>query len=59
MSAIEQWAEWGKAPTQMTASHLTNGLVDRTRPLCPYPEVAHYQGTGSTDNAAHFACRER
>jgi feruloyl esterase len=59
MSAIEQWAERGKAPTQMTASHLTNGLVDRTRPLCPYPEIAQYQGTGSTDNAAHFVCRKR
>ena len=28
----------------------------RTRPLCPWPKVAHYKGSGSTDEAANFAC---
>jgi len=28
----------------------------RTRPLCPYPEVAKYKGSGSVDEAANFAC---
>jgi len=32
---------------------------DRTRPLCPYPLVATYSGTGSTDDAASFVCRAR
>jgi hypothetical protein len=32
------------------------GKVDRTRPLCPYPQVAKYKGTGSTDDASNFAC---
>jgi feruloyl esterase len=30
--------------------------VVRTRPLCPYPQVAKYKGTGSIDRAESFAC---
>jgi feruloyl esterase len=56
ISAIEQWVEKGKAPDQIIASHGTDGKVDRTRPLCPYPQVATYKGTGSTDDAANFSC---
>jgi tannase/feruloyl esterase len=59
VTALERWVEQGQAPDQMVASHSTNGVVDRTRPLCPYPQVAVYQGTGSTDDAANFACRTR
>lgn len=54
---IEQWVEQGKAPARIVASHLTRGQIDRTRPLCPYPQVASYRGTGSIDDAANFACR--
>ena len=39
------------------ASHTTAGVVDRTRPLCAYPKVAVYSGSGSTNEAANFACR--
>jgi feruloyl esterase len=56
IAAIEQWVEQGKAPERVIASRLTNGKVDRTRPLCPYPQIAKYKGTGSTDDAANFAC---
>jgi len=56
VAALEQWVEKGKAPETIIASHLTNGKVDRTRPLCPYPQVAVYQGTGSIDDAANFRC---
>jgi feruloyl esterase len=59
VDALEQWVERGKAPDRIIASHSTNGVVDRTRPLCPYPEVAVYKGTGSTDEAAHFTCKAR
>ncbi len=31
--------------------------VARTRPLCVYPKVAVYKGSGSTNDAANFACR--
>jgi feruloyl esterase len=56
ISTIEEWAEKGKPPDQIIASHRTDGKVDRTRPLCPYPEVAMYRGTGSTDDVANFSC---
>lgn len=56
LTLLEQWVEQGKAPDQMIASHSTGGRVDRTRPLCPYPQVAKYSGSGSIDEAANFAC---
>jgi feruloyl esterase len=56
MPAIEAWVERGIAPDKVVASHSSNGVVDRTRPLCPFPQVAKYKGTGSIDDAAYFAC---
>jgi len=57
VAAIEEWMARGTAPAQIVASHATDGKVDRTRPLCPYPQVAVYKGAGSTDEASSFACR--
>ena len=59
VAALERWRESGAAPDAIVASHRTDGRVDRTRPLCPYPQVARYKGTGSTDDAASFECRLR
>jgi feruloyl esterase len=56
VGALEQWVEHGKAPDMLTASHSTDGKVDRTRPVCPYPQVARYNGTGSIDVAGNFVC---
>ena len=56
IGAMEDWVERGKAPSQMIASHHAAGKVDRTRPLCPYPQVAKYKGSGSVDDAANFVC---
>ncbi len=56
VTALEQWVEKSVAPEKMIASHSTGGKVDRTRPLCLYPQVARWKGTGSTDEAANFAC---
>ena len=56
LMALEAWVEDGTAPEKIVASHLTNGVVDRTRPLCPYPQIAVYLGSGSTDEAANFDC---
>jgi feruloyl esterase len=55
---LERWVEQGIPPDSILASHFTNGAVDRTRPLCPYPAFAVYQGSGSTDDAANFKCSE-
>jgi Tannase and feruloyl esterase len=57
VTALEQWVEQGRAPDRILASHSTDGVVDRTRPLCPYPQTAAYQGSGSIDDAANFECR--
>jgi tannase/feruloyl esterase len=57
VGALDQWVEQGKAPDRMIASHASNGIVDRTRPLCPYPQVAVYHWTGSIDDAVNFTCK--
>ncbi len=57
MAALEQWVEAKKAPDQIAASRIRDGKVDRTRPLCPYPQVAKYKGSGSVDDAANFSCQ--
>ena len=55
-AVLDSWVTTGKAPDQIVASHLTDGKVDRTRPLCVFPKVAKWNGTGSTDDAANFSC---
>jgi feruloyl esterase len=54
--AIEEWVEAGKAPEGIIASQLKEGKVIRNRPLCPFPQIAAYKGTGSIDDAATFVC---
>jgi len=54
--ALMAWSEKGQAPADITAAKIVNGAVARTRPLCPYPQVAKYKGSGSTDDAANFTC---
>jgi feruloyl esterase len=56
LDALEQWVQNGKAPVRIPASRIRNGQADRTRPLCPYPQLATYKGTGSPDDAANFTC---
>jgi Tannase and feruloyl esterase len=55
VGALEHWVEDGKAPDRIVASHASNGVVDRTRPLCP--QVAIYQGAGSINDAVNFTCK--
>jgi hypothetical protein len=60
-AALERWVEQGVAPNEIIATRYKTGAnpasgVVRTRPLCPYPQVARYKGTGSTDEAASFEC---
>ena len=56
-AVLEQWVEHGIAPGRIVATHAVNGVVDRLRPLCPYPQVAVYEGNGDTNDAANFECR--
>jgi feruloyl esterase len=58
LSVLEKWVDTKKAPDQVIASRVRGGKTDRTRPLCPYPQVAVYSGSGSTDDAANFSCKK-
>jgi feruloyl esterase len=55
---IDEWVENGKTPYEFTGTYFADGKVLRTRPICAYPKVAQYKGTGSTDEAANFVCAE-
>lgn len=56
IAVIDQWVDEGKAPERIVAGKFDNGNLIRTRPLCAYPLVARYQGTGDPDAAANFIC---
>jgi tannase/feruloyl esterase len=56
LTPLIEWVEKGTAPKSIAASRLVDGKAVRTRPLCPYPEVAKYKGSGSIDEAANFSC---
>ena len=55
VEAIVRWVEEGKAPDKLVAERRDqDGKIIRTRPLFPYPQVAKFKGSGSTDDAANF-----
>jgi hypothetical protein len=56
LSALVDWVENGKAPDAIEASG--DAFPGRSRPLCPYPQFAHYSGKGDPENASSFECRE-
>jgi Tannase and feruloyl esterase len=53
---LSDWVERGAAPQSIRANKIAGGKVARSRPLCPYPQVARYTGTGSIDDFANFTC---
>jgi len=57
LAVMRRWVERGEAPNDVPASRVEHGKVVRTRPLCPYPQVATYRGSGSTDDARNFVCK--
>ncbi len=56
LTPLIRWVEDGAAPDRILAARVAGGKTVRTRPLCPYPQVARYQGKGSIDEAAGFTC---
>src|SRR6266851_2978627 len=56
LSALEQWVEKGIAPDAIPATHAVNNAVDRTMPLCKFPEQAHYKGKGDTNSVSSWSC---
>lgn len=57
LAALERWRESAIAPDRIPAIRVLNGRVDLTRPLCPYPQIAVYRGSGSINDAGNFDCR--
>lgn len=59
-TALEDWVEKGTAPATLTARKTEGKGADRkvimTRPLCPYPQVARYDGKGDTNKSESFTC---
>jgi feruloyl esterase len=55
VAALDAWVRSGRPP-RIVAAHASDADVDRTRPLCPYPQIAKYVGPGSVDEAASFRC---
>ncbi len=57
LDTLRAWVEDGKTPETLTAARRDQaGAITRSRPLCQYPLVAKYKGSGSTDDAANFVC---
>ncbi|RFP19266.1 MULTISPECIES: tannase/feruloyl esterase family alpha/beta hydrolase [unclassified Duganella] len=70
LTPLVNWVEKGQAPERVLASARGAGnaggvnadvpaswSTTRTRPLCPYPQVAKYNGSGSIEDAANFSCK--
>jgi feruloyl esterase len=57
LTPLIQWVEQGTTPERLIGARIVNGQTNRTRPLCPYPQVAKYKGAGSIDDAANFVCQ--
>jgi hypothetical protein len=56
VTALVDWVEKGKAPDSIRAARVVKNQELRSRPLCPYPQVARYSGSGSIDAAENFRC---
>jgi len=57
LTAVINWVEAGKAPDAIVATRIETNKIMRSRPLCPYPQAAHFSGNGSSDDDANFACQ--
>lgn len=56
IGALDAWRDKGTSPARILAAQSSGGKVTRTRPLCPYPQIAKYKGAGSIDEAENFVC---
>jgi feruloyl esterase len=56
LPSLELWVENGIAPDKIIAARTDSGTTQMTRPLCPFPQTARYNGTGDTEDAGSFSC---
>ena len=58
--SLQRWVEQGKAPASIIGTKYVDGNAAKgvalQRPLCPFPQVAKYKGSGDLNSAANFAC---
>jgi hypothetical protein len=63
VTPLVNWVEKGIEPGALIGTRPANPnfgwTTTRTRPVCPYPQVARYLGTGSIDDTANFNCVKR
>lgn len=57
LAALDRWVETDAAPDRLLATHATAGVADKTRPVCAYPKVARYEGTGDPNVPESWVCR--
>jgi feruloyl esterase len=53
-TALENWVERGIAPDKLIASRMSNGTIERSRPVYPYPVQARYRGKGDARQSESF-----
>jgi hypothetical protein len=58
MESLERWVEQGIAPGKIIAKRVENGVTTMTRPVCPDPQIARYNGAGDSNDAARFSCSD-
>jgi feruloyl esterase len=58
LAALDRWVEHGVTPGRLIASHFTAGVADKTRPVCAYPQIARYTGTGDPNQLASWVCTD-
>ncbi len=58
MTPLIEWVESGHAPQRLQAAKIIDSAIQRTRPLCPYPQVARYSGAGDSNDAVNFDCSD-
>lgn len=56
LGALMDWVEKGEAPERLIAERVVEGTTEMTRPLCPYPETARYDGSGDPSVTSSFSC---
>ena len=58
LAALERWVETGPAPERFVGSRIDakTNKADLTRPICVFPKIAAYKGSGDVNAAANFAC---
>jgi feruloyl esterase len=60
ITALERWVEKGVAPERLIGTGNVSGdpATTITRPLCPYPQIARYNGSGDSNQATSFTCAD-